>query len=152
MARKGLRACDICSTWSSYFPLGKSRAFLHEGLHPWRDGRMGQIDVAALHLGTDRLCSRHLAAVGAAQRFCSAWTRALRLLIGSAMVPAKGSPRSRKSASGPNCRKWGTGCEGRISVVNGRHGLNRCWDKGERCMQSWATPAQFARQHNILEL
>ena len=34
-------------------------------------------------------------------------------------------------------QKWRTGCEGRISVVKRRHGLNRCRDKGERGMQRW---------------
>jgi len=30
-----------------------------------------------------------------------------------------------------NGQKWRTGCEGRISVVKRRHGLNRCRYKGE---------------------
>lgn len=34
-------------------------------------------------------------------------------------------------------QKWRTGCEGRISVVKRRHGLNRCRDHGERGMQRW---------------
>ncbi|MBV8136667.1 MAG: ISNCY family transposase [Deltaproteobacteria bacterium] len=34
-------------------------------------------------------------------------------------------------------QKWRTGCEGRISVVKRRHGLNRCRDKGELGMQRW---------------
>ena len=34
-------------------------------------------------------------------------------------------------------QRWRTGCEGRISVVKRRHGLNRCRDKGERGMQRW---------------
>jgi IS5 family transposase len=34
-------------------------------------------------------------------------------------------------------QKWRTGCEGRISVVKRRHGLNRCRDKGERGMRRW---------------
>jgi len=34
-------------------------------------------------------------------------------------------------------QKWRTGCEGRISVVKRRHGLNRCRDKGERGMKRW---------------
>jgi IS5 family transposase len=36
-----------------------------------------------------------------------------------------------------NGQKWRTGCEGRISVVKRRHGLNRCRDQGERGMQRW---------------
>lgn len=34
-------------------------------------------------------------------------------------------------------QKWRTGCEGRISVVKRRHGLNRCRDKGDGGMQRW---------------
>lgn len=34
-------------------------------------------------------------------------------------------------------QKWRTGCEGRISVVKRRHGLNRCRDKGQRGMRRW---------------
>ena len=34
-------------------------------------------------------------------------------------------------------QKWRTGCEGRISVVKRRHGLNRCRDKGDRGMRRW---------------
>ena len=32
---------------------------------------------------------------------------------------------------------WRTGCEGRISVVKRRHGLNRCRYKGDAGMQRW---------------
>jgi transposase, IS5 family len=34
-------------------------------------------------------------------------------------------------------QKWRTGCEGRISVLKRRHGLNRCRDKGDCGMQRW---------------
>jgi IS5 family transposase len=34
-------------------------------------------------------------------------------------------------------QKWRTGCEGRISVVKRRHGLNRCRYKGDCGMQRW---------------
>jgi len=36
-----------------------------------------------------------------------------------------------------NGQKWRTGCEGRISVVKRRHGLNRRRDKGDRGMHHW---------------
>ena len=36
-----------------------------------------------------------------------------------------------------NGQKWRTGCEGRISVVKRRHGLNRCRYKGEAGMKRW---------------
>jgi IS5 family transposase len=34
-------------------------------------------------------------------------------------------------------QKWRTGCEGRISVLKRRHGLNRCLYKGEDGMKRW---------------
>jgi IS5 family transposase len=34
-------------------------------------------------------------------------------------------------------QKWRTGCEGRISVLKRRHGLNRCRYKGVRGMKRW---------------
>jgi IS5 family transposase len=33
--------------------------------------------------------------------------------------------------------KWRTGCEGRISVLKRRHGLNRCQYKGTTGMRRW---------------
>ena len=36
-----------------------------------------------------------------------------------------------------NGQKWRTGCEGRISVLKRRHGLNRCRYKGDRGMKRW---------------
>jgi IS5 family transposase len=36
-----------------------------------------------------------------------------------------------------NGQKWRTGCEGRISVLKRRHGLNRCRYKGGRGMKRW---------------
>jgi len=34
-------------------------------------------------------------------------------------------------------QKWRTGCEGRISVLKRRHGLNRCRYKGRQGMIRW---------------
>ena len=45
--------------------------------------------------------------------------------------------REQKKRWFRNGQKWRTGCEGRISVVKRRHGLNRCRDKGDRGMQRW---------------
>ena len=36
-----------------------------------------------------------------------------------------------------NGQKWRTGCEGRISVIKRRHGLNRSRYKGEAGMKRW---------------
>ena len=34
-------------------------------------------------------------------------------------------------------QRWRTGCEGRISVLKRRHGLNRCRYRGEDGMKRW---------------
>ena len=36
-----------------------------------------------------------------------------------------------------NAQKWRTGCEGRISLLKRRHGLNRCRYKGSSGMKRW---------------
>jgi IS5 family transposase len=45
--------------------------------------------------------------------------------------------REQKKRWFRNGQKWRTGCEGRISVVKRRHGLNRCRYKGEVGMKRW---------------
>jgi IS5 family transposase len=43
-----------------------------------------------------------------------------------------------------NGQKWRTGCEGRISVIKRRHGLNRCRYKGDAGMKRWVGLAVIA--------
>ena len=45
--------------------------------------------------------------------------------------------REQKKRWFRNGQKWRTGCEGRISVVKRRHGLNRCRYKGDTGMRRW---------------
>jgi IS5 family transposase len=45
--------------------------------------------------------------------------------------------REQKKRWFRNGQKWRTGCEGRISVVKRRHGLNRCRYKGDAGMSRW---------------
>ena len=45
--------------------------------------------------------------------------------------------REQKKRWFRNGQKWRTGCEGRISVVKRRHGLDRCRYKTEVGMQRW---------------
>ena len=45
--------------------------------------------------------------------------------------------REQKKRWFRNGQKWRTGCEGRISVVKRRHGLNRCRYKGDTGMKRW---------------
>ena len=44
---------------------------------------------------------------------------------------------SEKINAGTATAKWRTGCEGRISVVKRRNGLDRCRYKGDDGMQRW---------------
>ena len=45
--------------------------------------------------------------------------------------------REQKKRWFKNGQTWRTGCEGRISVVKRRHGLNRCRYKGDNGMKRW---------------
>ena len=45
--------------------------------------------------------------------------------------------REQKKLWFRNGQKWRTGCEGRISVVKRRHGLDRCRYKGDAGMPRW---------------
>jgi IS5 family transposase len=45
--------------------------------------------------------------------------------------------REQKKRWFRNGQKWRSGCEGRISVVKRRHGLNRCRYKGDAGMKRW---------------
>ncbi len=45
--------------------------------------------------------------------------------------------REQKKRWFRNGQKWRTGCEGRISVVKRRHGLDRCRYKGSIGMKRW---------------
>jgi len=45
--------------------------------------------------------------------------------------------REQKKRWFRNGQKWRTGCEGRISVVKRRHGLNRCRYRGQSGMKRW---------------
>jgi transposase, IS5 family len=52
--------------------------------------------------------------------------------------------REQKKRWFKNGQKWRTGCEGRISVVKRRHGLNRCRYKGDNGMKRWVGLAVIA--------
>lgn len=55
----------------------------------------------------------------------------------SSTSPAR--KREQKKRWFRNGQKWRTGCEGRISVVKRRHGLNRCRYKTDVGMQRWVS-------------
>ena len=57
-------------------------------------------------------------------------------------VPSRNtrSPQRRshqKKRAFKNAQRWRTGCEGRISVLKRRHGLNRCLYRGQNGMKRW---------------
>jgi IS5 family transposase len=60
-----------------------------------------------------------------------------RVCIPSRSTKSKQRRREQKKRWFRNGQKWRTGCEGRISVVKRRHGLNRCRYRGEAGMQRW---------------
>jgi transposase, IS5 family len=57
-------------------------------------------------------------------------------------VPATGTKSARRKQEQQRrwfkkAQRWRTGCEGRISVLKRRHGLNRCRYRGDTGMQRW---------------
>jgi IS5 family transposase len=60
-----------------------------------------------------------------------------RVCIPNRSTKCKERRREQKKRWFRNGQKWRTGCEGRISVVKRRHGLNRCRYRGEAGMQRW---------------
>jgi len=57
-------------------------------------------------------------------------------------VPATGTKSARRKQEQKRrwfkkAQRWRTGCEGRISVLKRRHGLNRCRYRGDTGMQRW---------------
>jgi IS5 family transposase len=47
-------------------------------------------------------------------------------------------------------QRWRTGCEGSISVLKRRHGLNRCRYRGFEGMQRWIGLGVIA--HNVIQI
>jgi IS5 family transposase len=60
-----------------------------------------------------------------------------RVCIPNANTKSAARKRDQKKRWFKNGQKWRTGCEGRISVVKRRHGLNRSRYKGEAGMKRW---------------
>jgi IS5 family transposase len=60
-----------------------------------------------------------------------------RVCIPNRSTKSAARKREQKKRWFKNGQKWRTGCEGRISVVKRRHGLNRCRYKGDDGMKRW---------------
>ena len=52
-------------------------------------------------------------------------------------LPSEARRKLEKQRWFKNGQKWRTGCEGRISVVKRRHGLERCRYRGGDGMKRW---------------
>jgi transposase, IS5 family len=99
--------------------------------------------IAAIETHQARLgCTPRLVAADAA--FYSAKNEAAakakgvkRVCIPNRSTKSPERKREQKKRWFRNGQKWRTGCEGRISVVKRRHGLNRCRYKGDAGMKRW---------------
>src|SRR5262249_5224528 len=60
-----------------------------------------------------------------------------RVAIPNRSTKSEARKQKQKSRWFKRAMKWRTGCEGRISVLKRRHGLNRCRYKGSAGMQRW---------------
>ena len=60
-----------------------------------------------------------------------------RLAVPNRSTKSEARKQQQKSRWFRRAMKWRTGCEGRISVLKRRHGLNRCRYKGPAGMQRW---------------
>lgn len=93
----------------------------------------------------------HISVVGRAPKLLAADSgffsaanekRALELGVGKVAIPRKGTKsaerlKKQKTRWFKSAQRWRTGCEGRISVLKRRHGLNRCRYKGPSGMERW---------------
>ena len=67
-----------------------------------------------------------------------------RVCIRNANTKSPERKREQKKRWFRNGQKWRTGCEGRISVLKRRHGMNRCRYKGDDGMKRWVGLAVIA--------
>ncbi len=72
----------------------------------------------------------------------TAETTAKAMGVKRASVPATGTKSAQRKQEQKKrwfkkAQKWRTGCEGRISLLKRRHGLNRCRYKGDAGMKRW---------------
>jgi transposase, IS5 family len=99
--------------------------------------------VPAIEVHRERLgCVPHLAAGDAGFYSARGEQAAHEMGVKRVAVPNRStkSPERRKLQKTrwfKNGQKWRTGCEGRISVLKRRHGLNRCRYKGDDGMKIW---------------
>jgi len=84
----------------------------------------------------------HLVAADAGFYSAEAETAATALGVKRVSVPNRSTKSAQRKQEQKKrwfkkAQKWRTGCEGRISLLKRRHGLNRCRYRGEAGMQRW---------------
>ena len=78
------------------------------------------------------------AAFYSAANEAAAWSKGVkRVCIPNRSTKSAERKREQKKRWFKHGQKWRTGCEGRISVVKRRHGLNRCRYTGDDGMKRW---------------
>ena len=83
------------------------------------------------------LLQSHRCSAILAQALCHLFLRQKVVCVPNRSTKSAARKREQKKRWFRNGQKWRTGCEGRISVVKRRHGLNRCRDKGDDGMTRW---------------
>jgi IS5 family transposase len=99
---------------------------------------VGSIDAHEQRLG----CTPHLAAADAgfysAKNETATHERGVkRVCIPNRSTKSADRKREQRKRWFKQGQKWRTGCEGRISVLKRRHGLRRCFYKGDAGMRRW---------------
>src|ERR1700761_2860989 len=100
----------------------------------WRDDIPG----AAVVVGrTPRLVAADAGFYSARNEAAAKASGVKRVCIPNRSTKSVARKREQKKRWFRNGQKWRTGCEGRISVVKRRHGLDRCRYKGSTGMKRW---------------
>ena len=96
------------------------------------------IEIHQAKLGrTPRLVAADAAFYSAKNEAAAKASGVKRVCIPNRSTKSAERKREQKKRWFRNGQKWRTGCEGRISVVKRRHGLNRCRYKGDAGMKRW---------------
>jgi transposase, IS5 family len=99
---------------------------------------IGAIDTHRARLGRiPRLVAADAAFYSAANEAAAKAKGVTRVCIPNRATKSPERKREQRKRWFRNGQKWRTGCEGRISVIKRRHGLNRCRYKGEAGMARW---------------
>src|ERR1700693_988097 len=99
---------------------------------------IGAIETHRARLGrTPRLLAADAAFYSAKNEAAAKAKGVKRVCIPNRSTKSPERRREQKKRWFRNGQKWRTGCEGRISVIKRRHGLNRCRYKGDAGMARW---------------